>query len=411
MSTPKLKVLVLGAGYAGLMAALRLAHKTDAARVELTLVNNAPFFNERVRNHQLGAGQTLVERPLADFLRGTRIEFVQAQVTALQPAERQVQVEAGGRRTVLRYDYLVYALGSFTQAETTPGVREQAFTLGQDSAQRLAPRLRALAARQGRLLIVGGGNTGVEAATEFAETFSGLRISLVTRRSFAPQLSEAAQVHIRRAFNRLGVHFLEHTDVTALHAGHAATRAGADLPFDVCLWVGGFGVGDLARQGGLRVNGRGQVLIDRAMRSLSHPEVYAVGDAAMPAEAPGAPVRMSLYSAIMMGAHGADCLAAELLGRAPTAFGLSYYALGVSLGRRDGVAQFLHWSRDTPLPLILTGRLAGGFREFFVRFAVWSIRIQRVAPWVFDWPGKRKQRHVPVAPPAAPPRQPAAAKR
>ena len=103
---------------------------------------------------------------------------------------------------------------------------------------------------------------------------------------------------------------------------------------------------------------------------------------------------MSLYTAIMMGAHGADCVAAQLNGQRPTAFGLSYIALGLSLGRKDGVFQFLNWDTDAPLNLILTGKIANECREFFVRFAFWAIRVQRTAPWVFDWPGKRKLRHI-----------------
>jgi NADH dehydrogenase FAD-containing subunit len=137
------------------------------------------------------------------------------------------------------------------------------------------------------------------------------------------------------------------------------------------------------------------------MRSLSHPDIYAVGDAAFPVEEPGAPVRMALYTAITMGAHGADCLAAQLNGKPPTAFGLSYYALGLSLGRRDGVFQFLDSSRDTPLNLIFTGKLANLTREFFVSFGLWAIRAQRVAPWVFSGPGSRKMRNVVVGAPLA----------
>ena len=98
----------------------------------------------------------------------------------------------------------------------------------------------------------------------------------------------------------------------------------------------------------------------------------------------------------MMGAHGADCVAAQLKDQRPTAFGLSYYALGLSLGRNDSVFQFLNWNTDAPLNLILTGKLANECREFFVRFAFWAIRIQRTAPWVFEWPGKRKMYHIAV---------------
>jgi NADH:quinone reductase (non-electrogenic) len=160
----------------------------------------------------------------------------------------------------------------------------------------------------------------------------------------------------------------------------------------VCIWVGGFAVSDLPRSAGLRVNDAGQILVDRALRSLSQPEIFAVGDAAMPAEDPGTPMRMSLYAAGPMGAHAADALAAHLRGRQLPVFGLSYLAQGLSLGRRDGVVQFLHWDTDTATAFIITGRIANWFREFFVSFLLLNIRLQRTVPWVFFWPGKYKMR-------------------
>src|SRR5438093_519793 len=89
---------------------------------------------------------------------------------------------------------------------------------------------------------------------------------------------------------------------------------------DVCIWVGGFEVSDLARSAGIEVNGRGQILVDRALRSLSHPDIYDAGDAAMPADDLGTPIRMSLYAAAPMGAHAAVALAAHLHGQQPSPF-------------------------------------------------------------------------------------------
>jgi NADH dehydrogenase FAD-containing subunit len=391
------RIVVLGAGYAGLMTALRLAKKTDSKQVAVTLINAADTFNERVRNHQLATGQRLPEHPLSAILKGTRVQLVRGTVTALQLAERHITLETDRGGQQIGYDYLVYALGSFVDVGQVPGVRQYAYTLDASSAAALAQRLLEVAARRGRLLLVGGGNTGVEVVSELAETYPGLHITLVTRRSFARNLSAGAQTHIRRAFDRFDILFREYTTITRLTEHDALTEQGEKIPFDVCIWVGGFAVSDLAQRSGLQVNARGQILIDRAMRSLSHPEIYAVGDAAFPLDEPGAPVRMSLYTAIMMGAHGADCLAAQLNGKTPTAFGLSYVALGLSLGRRDGVFQFLNWDRDTPLNLIVTGRAANWLREFFVHFALWSIKMQRSAPWVFSGPGSHKLKKIAVA--------------
>ena len=179
------RVVVLGAGYAGLMAAMRLAKKT-ASSVAITLVNAGDTFHERVRNHQLAAGQPLGSYPLRALLRGTRIRFMQGAVTDLQPAQRQVCVQTSAGLQTLSYDYLVYALGSFVNTGSVPGVREYTHTLDYVSTQALAERLPSLAVRGGKLLMVGGGNTGVEVVTELAEVYPTLRITLVTRRSFAP---------------------------------------------------------------------------------------------------------------------------------------------------------------------------------------------------------------------------------
>jgi len=386
-------VVVLGGGYAGLMAAMRLATKTDRETVSITLVNAGGTFNERVRNHQLISAQPVRELPYADLLSGTRIAFVQATVLAIEPDRGVVIVRAGQDLAPreIRYDHLVCALGSSIDVGGVPGAREHASTLDEQSARALARRLPELAAANGRVLLVGGGNTGVEVATELAEQWPDLQVTVATRRSLASNLSDRAQRHIRRAFDRLHITFLENTEVTRLKRGRALTRTGA-IPFDACIWVGGFAVSDLARQAGLRVNDRGQILVDRALRSLSHPNIYAAGDAAMPAEEPGTPVRMSLYAATPMGAHAADGLAAHLNGGSPTAFGLSYIAMGLSLGRRDGVLQFLHPSSDTPFDVILTGRLANRAREFFVWFVIRSILLQRTMPWTFIWPGMGKMR-------------------
>jgi len=386
------RVVVLGAGYAGLMAAMRLANKTNRRSVAITLVNASEDFNERVRNHQLISGERLPQRPLAKMLANTRIRFQPGTVVALDPHHHIAKVETGaGARVDLRYDYLIYTLGSHVDVGPTRGATQHAYTVDERSAAALAPLLPDLAARKARVLLVGAGNTGVEVSTELAERFPGLRVTVVTRGSFASNLSEAAKRHIRRAFSRLGITLIENTEVTSLDPDQANTISGP-IPFDVCIWVGGFAVSDLARSAGVRVNERGQILTDRAMRSLSHPDIYAAGDAAMPADDPGTPIRMSLYAAGPMGAHAADSLAALLRGRQPSPFGLSYLAQGLSLGRRDGVVQFLNWNTDTALGLIITGRIANWFREFFVAFLLLTIRLQPTVPWVFYWPGKNKMR-------------------
>src|SRR5437764_1270392 len=79
--------------------------------------------------------------------------------------------------------------------------------------------LPALAARGGRLLVCGGGLTGIEAAAEIAEAWAGVKVVLATRDRLGARLSEKGRAHLRRVFAKLGI---------ALHEGAEIARLAAD---------------------------------------------------------------------------------------------------------------------------------------------------------------------------------------
>jgi len=228
----------------------------------------------------------------------------------------------------------------------------------------------------GQLVVCGGGATGIEAAAEFAESYPNLRVKLVTRGEFGQFLSQPVAAYMRRTLTRLGATIQDGTIVTAVKSNELETTAGP-IPFDICLWAGGFTVPALARESGLAVNERGQILIDPYMRSISHPTILAVGDAAYPMEEHGIKVRMSGYAAMVMGAHGADALSAMLRGQTPPPFRFAYLGQGIALGRHDAIA-FGLLPDDKPRPPFFTGRVGYEAREFFVRFLADAPKNERI---------------------------------
>ena len=137
--------------------------------------------------------------------------------------------------------------------------------------------LQKAAARSGRVTIVGGGLTGIELASEIAESFSDLQVSLVTQTRLAESWSEAARAHALASLRRLRVRVEEGPHIRAVHAKHLETDRG-ELPFDLCIWAGGFVGHPLAWNSGLKVNSQGQALVDSQLRSVSHPAVHVIGD-------------------------------------------------------------------------------------------------------------------------------------
>jgi NADH dehydrogenase FAD-containing subunit len=169
-------------------------------------------------------------------------------------------------------------------------------------------------------------------------------------------------------------------------AGHTHTTQGEALPCDLCVWAGGFKALPLARQAGLAVNARGQTLVDPYLRSISHPEILAAGDAAWPVNPAGAPVRMGLFTALVTGAHAANCLARMVSGRTPRPLGFSTYGQAIALGLRDA-AGFNSYPNDRPVGPLFTGMTGLRLRNFFVWLLRAFLTLEGPLPGIFFWLG------------------------
>ncbi|WP_433540571.1 NAD(P)/FAD-dependent oxidoreductase [Streptosporangium sandarakinum] len=364
----KHRIVVLGAGYAGANAAGRLARRLHRDDVEITLVNGDAEFVERVRLHQLAGGQDLKPRPLRDLYAGTGVQVRTARVTAVDVEAKTVDL--GGE--TLAYDTLVYALGSTIADHGVPGAAEHTHNVaGKQAALRLRARLSRLTPGA-TVLVVGGGLTGIEAATEIAEAHPGLKVAIAARGRVGDWLSDKAQRHLRGALDRLGITVHDHADITRVDADGALTGTGAKIPAQVTVWTAGFTVHPIAAATTLQVSDTGRIIVDAGMRSVSHPDVYAVGDAALAQGAGGRPLRMSCASANPMAWLAADVIAARLTGRTVPQTTIGYSVQCISLGRRDGIIQRVT-PDDQVTSTVITGRTAARLKEMICASAAWSV--------------------------------------
>ncbi|WP_316760496.1 NAD(P)/FAD-dependent oxidoreductase [Streptomyces herbicida] len=373
------RIIVLGAGYTGATAAGRLAKRLHRDDVAITLVNAEPDFVERVRMHQLATGQDLKPRPFSEMFADTGVELKTAKVTGVDADRRTVAVSDANGAEELEYDTLVYALGSGWNDQAVPGTAEHAHEIaGRPGALRLRERLARLDAGA-PVVVVGGGLTGLEAATEIAEARPDLDVALAARGGLGDWLSPKGRRHLHKVFDRLGITVHEHAAATAVEADRVTIADGTSIPAAVTVWTTGFAVHPIAKATTLEVTDTGRIVVDGTMRSVSHPDVYAIGDAALVAGPGDKPLRMSCASGVPTAWQAADAIAARLTGGKLPKVPLRYFNQCISLGRKEGLIQYVT-ADDRAVRAALTGRLAAVYKELVCKGAAWGVANPTLMP-------------------------------
>ncbi|MFC8528659.1 NAD(P)/FAD-dependent oxidoreductase [Nocardia sp. NPDC057227] len=386
-------IVVLGAGYAGMLATIRLARRTsNGRRARITLVNPSDRFTERLRTHQVAAGRELRPHSIPALLDRTGVEFRRGAATAIDPDARTVTVDDG---TTLGYDTLIYAIGSSAGIGGVPGAGEYAATL--DHPDRIAERL----ATARTVTVCGGGLTGVETAAEIAESHPDLTVTLLGRGEPGAMMSAGARAHLNRALDRLGVRRRIAT-VAEVLPDAVRLGTGESLASELTIWTTGVQVSPLAARSGIATDAAGLVRTDATLRSISHPDIHAIGDAAAVRMAWG-DVHGTCQTGLPAAAYTADTVARLLRGGKVEPFRIGYFHQAVSLGRRDAVIQFTR-ADDTPRRWYLTGRAAVAYKEAVSSSPPFAFRLSRRLPVTVRLSsGGRATRH-PAAPEIGVPR-------
>lgn len=378
-----MRVLVVGAGYAGATAAVRLAGRSRG-RVDVTVVNPRAEFVNRLRLHHTAVGRTVPAPDLRAAL-GAGVTFVEGSVRELDVAAGRATVSGPGVRCDVGFDRVVLATGSTTETPPVPGGTYAHGVGDRESARRLHRAFAALPPGAG-VAVVGGGFTGLETVCELAEARPDVHVRLVAAGEVGGWFTPAAAGHVRDTLRDLGVEALGGARVRAVEPDRLLLDDGAEVAAALTVWCGGFAAPALARDAGIAVDDRGAVVTDAALRSVSHPAVLAVGDAGHTPAPDGDRFSMSCQFAFPSAAHAADLLLDEVAGRDPvTPLDLGFTGRCVSLGRRHAVVQPTT-KQDVATGRAWTGRPAVAAKWLQVRGTVSAIGFERRIPGAIRWP-------------------------
>jgi NADH:ubiquinone reductase (H+-translocating) len=369
----RIEVVVIGGGYAGVMAANRLTRRGDVA---VTLVNPRPMFVERIRLHQLVGGS---DDAVVDFrnVLAEGVRLIVDTATRIDAAARIVRLATGA---AVGYDHLIYAVGSRSGERATPGAAEFAYPVASwEEAERLRNAL-ASAPATAPVTVVGAGPSGIENAAELAAL--GRPVTLVCGDVLGPYLHPRTRRALGERLARLGVTVLNDARVTAVTPDTVELDGGRSIPSRVTIWTAGFGVPDLAVRSGLSTDAVGRLRTDETLTSIDDPRIVAAGDSAAPS---GLPLRMSCQAAEPLGVQAADTVLSRIAGKEPAPFGTGFVGECLSLGRRQGLVQFAR-RNDTAVSFSVGGRLGGMLKEFVSWGTVKGLALEARRPGLFRVP-------------------------
>jgi NADH dehydrogenase len=360
------RILVVGAGFGGLYAAMGLRRAVEHGH-RVTVVNPENFMQYQPFLPEVASGTIdprAVVVPLRRVLR--HCEVVIGEVERVDHDERTARVRlADGRRVATRYDVVVLAPGSWARVLPIPGLAEHGvgFKTVQEAIwlrNHVLSRLDVAAATDDperrraamTFVFVGGGYAGVEAlgeledlARDALESYPGLRPDQMrwtlveAAGSILPEIDSGLAEYALERLRARGIEVLLHTLLESAEGGTLRLSDGQMFRSDTLVWTAGVKPSPLASESGFPVDDSGRVRTDAYLRVEGVEDAWASGDsAAVPDRLAGGLMPPTAQHGMRQGKRLASNLVAVLEGRTPEPF--EYRGIGavVSLGRYKGVA-------------------------------------------------------------------------
>lgn len=349
------RILILGAGFGGLWSAIGAARKLDKLgigpeQVEVVVVSCTAWHSIRVRNYEANLDETRVS--LSDVLDPIGVKHIVGEVTEIDVTGRMVAYTIQGKTCTLPYDRLGFALGSRLARPAIPGLAAYAFDIDTyEDAARLNAHLAALPSGepspgQYTVLVVGGGLTGIEAATEMlgklraaiaAAPASGTkafpRVILADRQPWiGSDMGETARPVIAEALRSLDIETRVGVSIASVEERGVTLTTGERIAASTVVWCAGMQAHPLTARFPVARDRLGRLPVDAHLKVIGMPAEFAAGDVAWFAIDGTHSCVMSCQHARPMGRFAGHNVVCDLLGQPMLPLHIDWYTTILDLG-------------------------------------------------------------------------------
>lgn len=371
------KIVILGAGYAGIEAAMTLYRKkAEKCGLEITLIDRNPYHTLLTELHEIAGNridESGVQVPLRDIFKYTDVKLIRDEIWRIDFTKKRLFSD----NAEYAYDYLVLAAGSEPNLFGIPGMKEHAFTLWSlEDAVKIREHVKSCfikasqepdKSKRSRLLtftVGGGGFTGVETIGELALWMRSLcreysvarsEVRLLLVEALPEILSNMKEKSIRKSMryltNRLKVEVMTDSPIIKVTPEGFETKDGTKVDGATLIWTAGVKASRTADRVECEKTGSGRIIVDR-FTATQYPKVYAVGDiSAFISEEGTLPALVE--AALQTGKTAALNILAEIAGTEKQELKPRLHGVMVSIGSYFAVSDVMgrQWTRLTSIVL------------------------------------------------------------
>ncbi|MDP2301022.1 MAG: NAD(P)/FAD-dependent oxidoreductase [Ignavibacteria bacterium] len=349
-------IVIIGAGYGGLTAALRIERLLKkSVFFNVHLIDKNPFHTIKTQLHEAAVRKTEVSIPLYKILKNKKIQFHLGEVKIIDVENKTVQIND----KLLPFLFLIIAIGSKVNYYNITGMADHSFPLqtlyDADKIYEHNSNVCAISASEKdenirkenlRFVIGGGGLSGVEFAGELADHTSkcvsnfnidksNVEIIVIEAADrLVPFINENISEKIKNRLIQKGVKVLLGSKLIKRTEDEVFLSDNNIIKSKNFIWTGGIRISDLIKRGGLKTSTVGRLIVDEYLQSESNKHIYAIGDSANAVNpVTNKPVPAAAQFALQQGRLAAENIYAEIFGRPKNAYYPKVLGEVVSLGK------------------------------------------------------------------------------
>lgn len=360
------KIVILGAGYAGVHAAKKLAKKYKKNNeVEITLIDKNPYHTLMTELHEVAGGRVPEESVKVDLYRifnRTKVNVVVDYIENVDSNNNVVKTKQGE----YSYDYLIIGVGSEPAFFGVEGVKENGFTLWSlEDALKIKAHIKDRvkdasyernAEERKKMLtfvVAGSGFTGIEMAGELLEwkatlareyrvDESEIRLLVVEAMSTILNMLDRKQADKAEKYMiKHGVEILKDSPIVQVTKESIKLKDGTVIPTETLIWTCGVQANQDLSDMDIEKSRAGRYSANKYMQAQGRDNIYVVGDVAYVEEEPGKGNPQIVEAAEQTAVTAAKNIIASIENKEKVEFKSNYHGFMVSIGGRYAVANLM----------------------------------------------------------------------